>query len=179
MALKTAKTNYFRLFICDSLPFLGESVDTKCITDWISNMDDISVATDNAELAKRLKDANGVQFDQIAGIGLQKEPTLIADPVGFIGNRGIPALKIDCQFKVIDPTNTEWTYIQTIPNTRQTVVLVDIQNKLYIAGDKLKLNIKVNQVGNTIEDVEIMGGLPDGGVNGVNFIRYKTEFPHS
>ena len=178
MSIKTAKTNYFRLFICDSLPDVGLFLTTP-ISDWASNMDDISTAVGAGLLATRLKTVNAIQFDQIAGIGLQKEPSLVSDPVGFIGNRGIPALKIDCSFKVIDPTNTEMTYLFSLLNTRQTVVLVDIQNKLYIAANKLKLNVKVTQTGNTIEDIEITGGLEDGGVKDVNFIRYRTEFPQT
>jgi len=176
MALKTSKTNYFRLFICDSFPFLAGKAMIY-VTDWTTNMDDISVATDDKELAKRLKDANAIQFDQIAGIGLQKDPTLTADPAGSEGNRGIPALKINCNFKVIDPTNTEWDYLKTLQNTRKVAVLVDTQNKLYTDGGLLQFKLKLNQVGNTIEDIEVFGELADGGTYDDNINRHKTLFP--
>ena len=171
MTIKTAKTNYFRLFICDELPNVVDA------TDWVTNMDNISSSVGVTLLATRLKAVNAVQFDQIAGIGLQKDPSLIADPSGGQGNRGIPALKINCSFKVIDPTNTEFTYILSLPNTRKVAVLVDIQNKLYTAANKLKFKIKSSQVGNAVEDIEISGELADGGSYDDNWKRYKTTFP--
>jgi len=171
MALKTAETNYFRLFVCDDFPSISAAV-----TDWTSNMDDISGATGAEKLATQLLAVNGEQFDQIAGIGLQKDPTLTADPSGFEGNRGIPALKVNAAWKVIDPTNAEWATLLAMDTTRKVIVLVDTQNLLYTDGGLLQLKIKTNQVGNTIEDIEVTGELIDGGIYGTNFRRWKTLF---
>ena len=171
MAIKTAETNYFRAFICNSFPVISAT-----ITDWKSNIDDISGATGVEKLATVLLAAGGVQFDQISGIGLQKDPTLTADPSGEQGNRGIAALKINSALKVIDPTNAEWDIIMGLDSSRKVIVLLDTQNKLYTDGGLLQLKMKTTQTGNTVEDIEITGELVDGGSYAENFHRYKTAF---